>query len=406
MRTGRGREPQKDISAADVVTIVDRLERSGLSVWLDGGWGVDALVGRQTRRHDDLDLVVLLDEVAAVERELAVLGYERAGGEPPMSLESVDAEGRQVDTHPVDPDADGDGVYVKRDGTTWRYPARGFKGRGGVAGRSVKCLTAEVQVICHAGYELDDDDLHDLRLLRPAPDVLARFGVRGEPEPLQGGTGRTWRVGDLVLKPLDCAAREIPWQAELFAHIDEQGFRVSRPRPEIIEGWTAWTFVEGRHEPRRWLDIIDVGRRLHTALAHVSRAAEIIDTRTNPWETGDRVAWGERAYDEIADLLAALEPVTDDAQLIHGDLTGNVLFHETLAPAVIDFAPYWRPAEYAAAIVVADALCWEDAPAELADAVDRQYLLRALIYRGVTNIEFGGDGARELNLARTIARCA
>src|SRR5437763_6824103 len=103
MRTGRGREPQKGMSAQDVVTIVDRLEGAGLRVWIDGGWGVDALVGRQTRAPDDLDLVALLEEVPAVERELAALGYERAGGEPPMSLDSVDAEGRQVDTNPFEP---------------------------------------------------------------------------------------------------------------------------------------------------------------------------------------------------------------------------------------------------------------------------------------------------------------
>jgi len=56
------------------------------------------------------------------------------------------------------------------------------------------------------------------------------------------------------------------------------------------------------------------------------------------------------------------------------------------------------------AIVVADALCWEEeAPAELADAVGRQYLLRALIYRAVTSLEFGGDAARELEVAFALA---
>ena len=88
---------------------------------------------------------------------------------------------------------------------------------------------------------------------------------------------------------------------------------------------------------------------------------------------------------------------------MHGDLTGNVLFHESLPPAIIDFAPHYRPPEFASAIVVADALCWEGAPPELAALVDRGYLLRALIYRGVTSIEFGGDGRVELDLARTIA---
>ena len=392
MRWGLGREPQKDMSAEDVVAIVNRLERAGLSVWVDGGWGVDALVGRQTRPHDDLDLVVLLEEVPALERELAALGYERAGGGPPMSFESVDADGRQIDSHPFTPDENGDGVYLQRDGNTWLYPARGFQGRGVICGRRVRCMTAEVQVICHAGYELDEDDIHDLRLLRPAPDVLAEFGVTGKPEPLPGA----WRVGDLVLKQLDRSPEEVRWLAGLEA----PGVRMTKPRTEIIDGWTAWTYVEGCHEPGRWLDIIDIGRRLHAALAHEPRPSAIIDARTDPWAIGDRVAWGECAYDGI-DI--PLEPLADEAQLIHGDLTGNVLFHDTLEPAVIDFTPYWRPPEFASAIVVADALCWEGAPQELADAVDRQYLLRALIYRGVTSIEFGGDGSRELDLARRLS---
>lgn len=210
MRAGRGREPQKDMSAAEVVAIVDRLEAASLAVWLDGGWGVDALAGTQTRAHDDLDLVVLLKGVPAVERELAELGYERAGGGPPMSFESVDRDGCQVDVHPVALDEHGDGVYVNRDGTTWPYPARGFAGRGVVAGRSVRCLTAEVQVICHAGYELDEGDLHDVRLLQPQPDVLEAFGVRGAPQPLRGGTGRAWRAGDLVVKRSIARRRRSP----------------------------------------------------------------------------------------------------------------------------------------------------------------------------------------------------
>ena len=92
MRAGRGREPQQDMSAEDVVAIVTRLQGAGLPVWLDGGWGVDALVRRQTRPHDDLDIVVRIEDVPVVERELAALGYERAGGGAPMSFESVDAE--------------------------------------------------------------------------------------------------------------------------------------------------------------------------------------------------------------------------------------------------------------------------------------------------------------------------
>jgi uncharacterized protein (TIGR02569 family) len=392
MRAGRGRAPQRDMSAEDVVAIVRRLQRAGLPVWLDGGWGVDALVRRQTRPHDDLDVVVRIEDVAAVERELAALGYERAGGGPPMSFESVDADGRQIDVHPIA----ADGAYVNRDGTIWHYPLRGLAGKGAVAGQGVDCLTAETQVICHGGYELDDDDLHDLRLLRPAQDVLDAFEARGEPEPLAGGTGRAWRVGELVLKPLDA---DVAWQHEVLATVEENGFRVERPRAEIVDGWTAWTYVEGRHERGRWREIIDAGERFHAALPDLRPPAR----DDNAWDVGDRVAWGELPYPAVDRLLAALEPVEDPPRLMHGDLTGNVLFHESLPPAIIDFAPYYRPPQYASAIVVADALCWEEAPAELADAVGRQYLLRALIYRAVTSFEFGGDAVRELEVAFSLA---
>ncbi|HEV8651819.1 MAG TPA: hypothetical protein VG276_21080, partial [Actinomycetes bacterium] len=39
----------------DVLEIVGRLERAGVAVWLDDGWGVDALLGAQHRPHRDVD---------------------------------------------------------------------------------------------------------------------------------------------------------------------------------------------------------------------------------------------------------------------------------------------------------------------------------------------------------------
>jgi lincosamide nucleotidyltransferase A/C/D/E len=163
MRAGRGRDPQLDMSAADAVAILDRVEGKGLTVWVDGGWAIDAVAGRQTRPHDDLDLVARLAEVPALEQELAALGYERAGGEPPWSFESVDAAGRQVDVHPIAED----GAYQLRDGGVWHYPLAGLEGRGTIGGRAVRCLDVETQLVCHRGYEpLDlDRHRHDMTLL-------------------------------------------------------------------------------------------------------------------------------------------------------------------------------------------------------------------------------------------------
>lgn len=65
----------------------------------------------------------------------------------------------------------GDGFQKIEGGREWAYPARGFTGIGVICGRAVRCLTPEVQVICHAGYELKESDAHDMLALHE------RFGV-------------------------------------------------------------------------------------------------------------------------------------------------------------------------------------------------------------------------------------
>jgi lincosamide nucleotidyltransferase A/C/D/E len=159
------------MDARSLLEVVELLEGAGIGVWLDGGWGVDALLERQTREHDDLDLVAELRHSDRIIELLGELGYELVDGAPPVSFVLVDRIGRQVDAHPVKFGADGGGVYELREGGTWVYPAEGFAGTGSVAGRAVRCLTPEVQVLVHAGYELTAKDYRELYLLRE------RFGV-------------------------------------------------------------------------------------------------------------------------------------------------------------------------------------------------------------------------------------
>jgi uncharacterized protein (TIGR02569 family) len=95
-------------------------------------------------------------------------------------------------------------------------------------------------------------------------------------------------------------------------------------------------------------------------------------------------------------VLAALRPVRLEAQLIHGDLGGNVLFAEGEPPAVIDFSPYWRPAGLALAVAAVDALLWSGAAPAILDELAAQpeldqLLARALVYRLVTEMIFRRD---------------
>jgi uncharacterized protein (TIGR02569 family) len=245
---------------------------------------------------------------------------------------------------------------------------------------------------------------------QPPPEhVLAAFGVAGiPPVPLPGGQGTSWRAGSAVLKPADQSPAELDWLAGVYSQIRADGFRIAAQRraadgAACVDGWSATDYVRGRHAARSWAKVIAAGQPFHAALTGLARPA-FLDQRDNPWSTGDRVAWGELPVGQfpqvrhLSRLAATIRPVRAVSQLIHGDLGGNVLLDEALPPAVIDFAPYWRPVAFAYAIVVADALVWEGADASILAAERNiedfgQYLVRALMYRSVTEWILRGTGS-------------
>ncbi|MFF3092931.1 phosphotransferase [Streptomyces cyaneofuscatus] len=236
-------------------------------------------------------------------------------------------------------------------------------------------------------------------VILPPRSVLDAFGVRGIPEPLTGGQGRSVRVGGAVLKPAEGTEGESEWAASVFERLRRgAGFRVPRPLRSaegdaVVEGWTAAEFIDGRPGPsRRWPGVVAAGRAFHAALRELPRPA-FLDRRTHPWAVADRVAWGEgetavvpELAEPFARLLSLRRPVEATPQIVHGDLTGNVLFAPGQDPVVIDFSPYWRPPLYAEAVIIGDGLLWhEPAPGLLVggegDPRWRQMLIRALIFR-------------------------
>jgi lincosamide nucleotidyltransferase A/C/D/E len=159
------------MQAQAVLTVIDRLEMAGIRTWLDGGWGVDALLGSQTRSHDDLDIVMAIEQLDAAQDALRVLSFVLTVDELPTRCVLRDAGDRRIDIHPVVFDAEGGGRQRQPDGSDFRYPPEGLTGTGTIAGQPVRCLTPELQLRCHLVYEPDDDDRHDVRLL------CERFGL-------------------------------------------------------------------------------------------------------------------------------------------------------------------------------------------------------------------------------------
>src|SRR5829696_9633737 len=121
------------MDARSVLGVITTLKNVGVSLWLDGGWGIDALVGEQTREHDDLDCVIALSDAEIARDALAALGVAVSLDELPTRFVVRDRSDRRVDFHTVNFDATG-AAQQRPDGTRVPYPAQGFSGFGHVNG--------------------------------------------------------------------------------------------------------------------------------------------------------------------------------------------------------------------------------------------------------------------------------
>ncbi|RRR95795.1 TIGR02569 family protein [Glycomyces terrestris] len=231
----------------------------------------------------------------------------------------------------------------------------------------------------------------------PSPAVLDAFGATAPPVLLDGGRGRTWRSGEIVLKPVDHPA-ETAWRADVLAALPEtDAIRVPRPLPTrtgtwTADGWEAAALIPGRTDPKRWNDAIEAGEAFHEAIGGLARPA-FLDTRDDWWSRADHDSWNPGlapADPTLRTLAEARTPVALDHQLVHGDLLGNVLYEPGLPPAIIDWPPYWRPRSWAAAVAAVDAMCWNGADESVLDHWSHleawpQMALRALLYRMITD---------------------
>jgi lincosamide nucleotidyltransferase A/C/D/E len=154
----------------DVIEVLEALERHDIHVWIDGGWGVDALVGEQTRNRLDLDLAVDQRDLQRIKQVLGDLGFRHdrtADPGLPARLVLHDDRTREIDLHPLLFDDDGHGwQQLSESGRAWgRYPAEHLQATGTITGHEVRCLTPELQARFRMGYEWSVRDEHDLKLL-------------------------------------------------------------------------------------------------------------------------------------------------------------------------------------------------------------------------------------------------
>ncbi len=165
-------ETQPEMTSSALVELLQLFESAAIPVWLDGGWGVDALLEKQTRTHKDVDIILPVGDVPKLQELLSKRGFVVREGTPPHSFVLTNSAGLEIDIHAVNFDNDGNGAYRMQNGEDWMFPAEGFSGRGLVEEMSVRCLSPTTQVLCHAhGYVPIEKDFRDMELLEE------RFGV-------------------------------------------------------------------------------------------------------------------------------------------------------------------------------------------------------------------------------------
>ncbi|GAC78033.1 MULTISPECIES: TIGR02569 family protein [Gordonia] len=250
-------------------------------------------------------------------------------------------------------------------------------------------------------------------IVEPPAQVLTTFGLTAHPPIAMEGVG--WRVGEVVLTLVPDRARAA-WSATARENLYVEGMRIARPMRAsdgryVVSGWRADTYVAGSPEPRHD-EVLAVADRLHAATAKLERPRFLLQPPAPPFTdvdvfiAADRAAWedtplrsaraagmpepesedGRRSLSELKTLAGFRRPVDLPSQLVHGDLFGTVLFAGAAAPAITDIVPYWRPASWASAVIVVDALAWGGAEDELVERWSdnrewSQMMLRATMFR-------------------------
>ncbi len=150
-----------EMTANDVIAFVQLLNQHKIEVCIGGGWGVDALLGRQTRPHADLDIAVAHQDAPQIRALLEARGYQDVPRDDTWECNFVlgDDQGHLIDFHSCTFDAEGNNIFGVP------YPFASLQGKGAINGFPVKCVPAEWLVQFHTGYKLDENDYRDVKAL-------------------------------------------------------------------------------------------------------------------------------------------------------------------------------------------------------------------------------------------------
>ena len=153
-----------EMKAADVIEYVAIMEKLGICIWIIGGWGVDALLRKQTRTHDDLDIIIQQKDVEKAKELLAELGFQNVPRPDTSAWNFVlgDNLGHEIDFHVIVFDNKGNGIYGALGREEIYPPAGSLWEDGNIDGHRVGCISPDQMVKDHIGYKPREKDYNDV----------------------------------------------------------------------------------------------------------------------------------------------------------------------------------------------------------------------------------------------------
>lgn len=130
------------VTKEDLLKVIDLFEKIQITYWLDGGWGVDVLVGKQTRNHRDIDINYDANETERLLDTLIKVGYQVETDWMPVRTELYHPELGYLDIHPFIIEADGSCKQSDLEGGFYNIDAKYFE-QTIFEGRKIPCISIE-----------------------------------------------------------------------------------------------------------------------------------------------------------------------------------------------------------------------------------------------------------------------
>lgn len=153
-----------NVTKENLIEVLDLLDSINMRYWIEGGWGVDILLGKQNREHRDIDIDFDEGFTEILLNKLKEIGYEIVVDWSPSRIELHHQKLGYIDVHPLILNEDGSARQANPEGGWYELEAKWFS-TALFEGRIIPCISAEAQKLFHSGYDLREIDIIDMKNL-------------------------------------------------------------------------------------------------------------------------------------------------------------------------------------------------------------------------------------------------